>query len=838
MRAFRWGRVLGGALAVALALEVCLVSIGYARSAQKEEEKRTRRRLRQQQFERFEAPAVAAAGSASFPVITAPSAPPRLAGAPLGAAAAAAAPAGAAAPDAGLGEGSGSGGGGAGAGSADGAPGCLLPLSPGVWSGKGASFADGVAFVEQGGYIETASALSWPLAAEVELAGDVNECLAVTLFASDAGKNSPYAIETGAWGNKVRIFPGDKRAVLGGTKQWHTLRIEAGRSGGRTLGGVRFLVNRSLVHEAADMGRRTGKLRVVAHCTSLRVRRVRLEHDGGCAPPAPVDGGVAAAAAAVVAAGAASSEAAAAPLATEEPPAEVLGEAPSQGETLLRAARPLPCGNGCKGLVLVTFVNAAWSGALHAWLLHAEAAGMRVGAPGGGIAVAAVDTELLRWCGRHGVPCFHASECASLQRRLFAAADSGTITRARAQLLGPSWCKPLAVRAVLGHGLAPLLVDVDVVPIRDPLPVVSSLLAEHPNSLWYQCGEREPRLDPRFYGAYDVWPNTGHWLAAPNGSGAALVNLLCEEGEWQVAKLRALRGQPKGQEPLRRPHLPCRMRFLEHVVTSWLRYFSKNGMTDKKGDLDRVRMRCFRYAEEMVIAYFEGNLTFSSVNKTLVGFCRRIKPTVCYGAVAPDGSHGSTPLAALNVMLGDWPHTDAGVRRWIESLCVDLNWSDQETVREFVQPEVLPVLVKEGKLSKEAEHSCLPVEQFPVVYRHIRVSTAVKTASGKVKAGKRFKMVADQGHLSASTMLTLHLTGGGGGMVKYYGGLVRFQIAYRAGVLQRPPCRTTFAGARWGKQGRSAAPRSLGGDGPADGGPCPPGQRFASTLPPAQPLVT
>merc|ERR1712224_785524 len=72
--------------------------------------------------------------------------------------------------------------------------------------------------------------------------------------------------------------------------------------------------------------------------------------------------------------------------------------------------------------------------------------------------------------------------------------------------------------------------------------------------------------------------------------------------------------------------------------------------------------------------------------------------------------------------------------------------------------------------------------------------------------------------------------GGGAGSVKYHGGWVRFQIAYRAGVLKPPPCTTDFPGPRWGPQDKDPSPRRTGGDGQPNDGPCPPGAQSAVTM--------
>lgn len=342
-----------------------------------------------------------------------------------------------------------------------------------------------------------------------------------------------------------------------------------------------------------------------------------------------------------------------------------------------------------------------------------------------------------------------------------------------------------------------------------------------------------PAQRPSFYGAYDVWPNTGHWLAAPGHAGAALVSLLCDEGEWQVTEVGTARDPAKG--PLHRPHLPCRTRFIEHVVTSLFRYLMKQSEKESgaKVQVGKARSRAHRYAEEVVAHRGAGTLNVSTLNASLVGFCRKLRPGVCYSQQqAPEGGGDPyTPIVALRWLLGDLPLTDEGVRRWALDMCVDLNWSDQETMREMVQPEVLPALVKAGKVGPEAEHACLPEDLFPVVYRQLLVSRRekVKNAKPGVKGPVKHSMVTDQSHLNASRLLTLHLTGGGAGTVKYYGGWVRFQIAYRAGVLHPPPCATVFAGPRWGPQGRDSSPRKDGGDGAANNGPCPPGAATAAT---------
>eukprot|EP01065_Artemidia_motanka_P045456 TRINITY_DN6688_c0_g1_i3.p1 TRINITY_DN6688_c0_g1~~TRINITY_DN6688_c0_g1_i3.p1 ORF type:complete len:747 (+),score=106.39 TRINITY_DN6688_c0_g1_i3:45-2285(+) len=633
--------------------------------------------------------------------------------------------------------------------------GCAIPLTAAHWTGSGGvRFADGAAFLQRGARIKSKRALRRPVAVEADMRATEAGCVAMTVFAEDSGKNSPLSIETGAWRTRMRVFPGDRRAEVGANDRWHSVRINAS-----TGDAVNFWHNSSMVHEGRDAAG-SGPVRFVAHCVDVEVRRVRLVGAGGCAESVSLD--------ADSASGvqidddptdAPSQEPVTEEAAHDARHDERSADAPSAAEILAHSARRIPCGKDCKGMALMTLVDAPWSGALHAWLLHAAAAGIPVGQPGGGIVVAAVDEPLMQWCGRHGVPCFRANECSELRARLMSAAKRGALPVPRARLLGPSWCKPLSARAVLRLGYAPLLVDVDVVMVRDPLPYASSLLAAQPHGLWYQCGEREPKIDPRFYGAYDVWPNTGHWLAAPGHEGDALVGLLCEEGEWQTRKVGSLAGQvvrdttvtghltTTGGPRLERPHLPCRERFLGHVVTSWFRYFTKTASAAKLQDPSKERARAHRYAEELISAFRRDNLTLAALNATLVGFCRRLRPAACYAASDNGTEAGFTPTVAIKTLLGDLPMTDAGVVRWMQNLCVDLNWSDQETMREFVQPEVLPQLIKAGKVGPEAQHKCLPVDLFPVVYRQIPV--AVGKNKGK-KGPKRLKMVADQAHLNSS----------------------------------------------------------------------------------------
>ena len=141
--------------------------------------------------------------------------------------------------------------------------------------------------------------LEWPLLAKqimaalslqaMRIPGANPECITMSLFAPDHGKNSPYSLETGGWSNKVRIFPGDYRQEVGPNDHWHSVRIEATADG-----EVRYSLDDVVVYTVTDTSLQSGTVQFIAGCVPMVVRNVVVvtsaDHVGYTAAPHCSDG--------------------------------------------------------------------------------------------------------------------------------------------------------------------------------------------------------------------------------------------------------------------------------------------------------------------------------------------------------------------------------------------------------------------------------------------------------------------------------------------------------------------------------------------------------------------
>merc|ERR1719474_367288 len=103
--------------------------------------------------------------------------------------------------------------------SAQNANSCDISLSADLWNAKSSAATTwgSETVINAGNWIESKQTFTRPIQVEAEMmSASSAECITLSLFATDHGKNSPYALETGAWSNLVRMHPGDK-IVYGGS---------------------------------------------------------------------------------------------------------------------------------------------------------------------------------------------------------------------------------------------------------------------------------------------------------------------------------------------------------------------------------------------------------------------------------------------------------------------------------------------------------------------------------------------------------------------------------------------------------------------------------------------
>jgi len=148
----------------------------------------------------------------------------------------------------------------------------VVELSADNFMSSGTVSFGSVTTIAGGGSIEGKTTLIRPIKVQADIKADISECISMTLFADDAGKNAAYCFETGGWGNKLRFFPGDNQIEVGPNDNWHTVTINA-----KADGNVEFLLNGEVKYTVNDDSRQTGKLRFVSGCTGMSVRNVKID---------------------------------------------------------------------------------------------------------------------------------------------------------------------------------------------------------------------------------------------------------------------------------------------------------------------------------------------------------------------------------------------------------------------------------------------------------------------------------------------------------------------------------------------------------------------------------
>ena len=125
--------------------------------------------------------------------------------------------------------------------------------------------------MSRGSSIESKAYLQRPITVEAQLKTDgTTECIGLTLFAENRHKNSEIALEIGAWGTKWRFFPGDNQGEMGSVDDWRKVKLELNGTD-----GVNFYIDGDLKYSNIS-AKNAGRLRFIAGCQSMRIRKVRL----------------------------------------------------------------------------------------------------------------------------------------------------------------------------------------------------------------------------------------------------------------------------------------------------------------------------------------------------------------------------------------------------------------------------------------------------------------------------------------------------------------------------------------------------------------------------------
>ena len=132
--------------------------------------------------------------------------------------------------------------------------------------------------IAQGGSIESKANFRRPITVEAELmsSSSSTNCISMTLFAEDNGKNTEISVEIGASSVRWILYPGNNRGQLAnvgnkrGVLTWRTVKLELDDSE-----RVDFHIDNE--HRYNDTStRKEGKLRFVAGCTSMKIRNIKL----------------------------------------------------------------------------------------------------------------------------------------------------------------------------------------------------------------------------------------------------------------------------------------------------------------------------------------------------------------------------------------------------------------------------------------------------------------------------------------------------------------------------------------------------------------------------------
>ena len=100
------------------------------------------------------------------------------------------------------------------------------------------------------------------------------ECISMTLFAQNNGKNTEISLEIGGWTTLWRFFPGDDRGEMGSVSNWRKVQLELDATN-----GVKYYIDNSEKYSTTSE-KNEGKLRFVAGCQSMLIRNIRVSKPG------------------------------------------------------------------------------------------------------------------------------------------------------------------------------------------------------------------------------------------------------------------------------------------------------------------------------------------------------------------------------------------------------------------------------------------------------------------------------------------------------------------------------------------------------------------------------
>ena len=134
------------------------------------------------------------------------------------------------------------------------------------------------AHIARGSYIRSRRTYSAPVSVTAELKADGKECFVLSLFnlATCTGhlhrlKNEGLSLENGAWGDKLRLLPGDHRETVGHATLWHSVQLSLDASG-----TARFYWNGQLKYTTSFPATSTGPLQFIGGGIGFTVRNLKV----------------------------------------------------------------------------------------------------------------------------------------------------------------------------------------------------------------------------------------------------------------------------------------------------------------------------------------------------------------------------------------------------------------------------------------------------------------------------------------------------------------------------------------------------------------------------------
>ena len=132
--------------------------------------------------------------------------------------------------------------------------------------------------IAQGGSIESKTNYRRPITVEAELmsSSSSTNCISMTLFAEDSGKNTEISMEIGASSVWWILYPGNNRGQLAGAGNergvltWRKVKLELDDAE-----RVDFYIDNE--HKYNDTSsQKEGKLRFLATCTSMKIKNIKI----------------------------------------------------------------------------------------------------------------------------------------------------------------------------------------------------------------------------------------------------------------------------------------------------------------------------------------------------------------------------------------------------------------------------------------------------------------------------------------------------------------------------------------------------------------------------------